>query len=88
MDGFVLIIVVVVIGAVIGWLSSFVVGGTGFGLQGDVITGVIGAFIGNYLLPAIGLIKASNMALESVNAAIGAVVAVGVAKLVKRFQGG
>lgn len=87
MEGFILIIVVVVIGAAIGWLSSLAVGGTGLGLQGDVITGVIGAVIGNYLLPAIGLLKATSLAFESVNAAIGAVVAIGVVKLVKRFQG-
>ncbi len=87
MEGFILIVVVVAIGAVIGWLSSLVVGGTGLGLQGDVITGVIGAFIGNYLLPAIGFLKATSLAFESINAAIGAVAAVGVVKLVKRFQG-
>jgi uncharacterized membrane protein YeaQ/YmgE (transglycosylase-associated protein family) len=87
MEGLILIVVVVVIGAVIGWLSSLVVGGTGFGLQGDVITGVVGAVIGNYLLPAVGFLKATSLAFESINAAIGAVVAVAVVKLVKHFRG-
>jgi uncharacterized membrane protein YeaQ/YmgE (transglycosylase-associated protein family) len=37
-----------VIGLIAGWLASMVVGG-GFGLLGDIIVGVVGAFIGGFI---------------------------------------
>jgi uncharacterized membrane protein YeaQ/YmgE (transglycosylase-associated protein family) len=37
-----------VIGLIAGWLASVVVGG-GYGLVGDIIIGVVGAFIGGWL---------------------------------------
>ena len=37
-----------VIGLIAGWLASLVVGG-GYGLVGDIIIGVVGAFIGGWL---------------------------------------
>ncbi len=43
----------IAIGAVAGFLASAVVGG-GYGLIGDIIIGVVGAFIGGWLLHALG----------------------------------
>jgi uncharacterized membrane protein YeaQ/YmgE (transglycosylase-associated protein family) len=43
----------VVVGAISGWLASVAVGG-GFGLLGDVLIGVIGAFIGGALFRHFG----------------------------------
>lgn len=37
-----------VIGLIAGWLASVVVGG-GYGLIGDIVIGVVGAFIGGWL---------------------------------------
>jgi uncharacterized membrane protein YeaQ/YmgE (transglycosylase-associated protein family) len=42
-----------VVGAIAGWLADAVVGG-GFGLLGDIIVGVVGAFIGGWLFRALG----------------------------------
>ncbi len=84
MDGLILIVIVVVAGAVVGWLANVAVGGTGYGLQGDLITGVVGAFIGNYLLPKVGLFFGGGYVAETINALIGAIVLVAVVKLVKR----
>jgi len=38
----------IVIGLVAGWLASAVVGG-GFGLIGDIVVGVVGAFLGGLI---------------------------------------
>lgn len=43
----------IVVGLVAGFLASLVVGG-GFGLVGDIIIGVVGAFIGGALFRAAG----------------------------------
>jgi uncharacterized membrane protein YeaQ/YmgE (transglycosylase-associated protein family) len=43
----------VAIGAISGWLADAVVG-NGFGLLGDIVVGVIGAFIGGWIFRAAG----------------------------------
>ena len=40
----------VVVGAIAGWLAGRIMRGHGFGLIGDIIVGVIGSFLGRYLL--------------------------------------
>lgn len=43
-----------VIGLVAGWLASAVVGG-GYGLIGDIVIGVVGAFLGGLLFRQLGI---------------------------------
>jgi len=38
-----------IVGLVAGVLASLVVGGAGFGLAGDVVVGMAGAFVGGYV---------------------------------------
>ena len=49
------LLVILLVGVVAGWLAGQLVRGTGFGLIGDLIIGVIGAFIGTWLLPRLGI---------------------------------
>lgn len=44
----------IVVGLVAGLLASLVMGGTGFGLIGDIIIGIVGAFIGGWLFGQMG----------------------------------
>ncbi|MBZ4416562.1 GlsB/YeaQ/YmgE family stress response membrane protein [Myxococcus sp. RHSTA-1-4] len=41
-----------VIGLIAGWLASAVVGG-GYGVIGDIVVGVVGAFIGGFIFRAL-----------------------------------
>ncbi|MEQ1710392.1 MAG: GlsB/YeaQ/YmgE family stress response membrane protein [Hyphomicrobium sp.] len=74
--------VVCVIGIVAGWLASVVVGGGG--LIRYLITGIVGAFVGGYLLNALGVNLGIRNALASqiVTATIGAIVVVLLARLI------
>lgn len=76
------LVVVCVIGIVAGWLASIVVGGGG--LIRYLVTGVIGAFVGGYLLNALGVNLGIRNALVSqiVTATIGAIVVVLLAKII------
>jgi uncharacterized membrane protein YeaQ/YmgE (transglycosylase-associated protein family) len=76
------IIVFALIGIVAGWLASFLVGGDG--LVRYLITGVIGAFVGGYLLSAlnINLGIRNPLAAQIVTATIGAIVVVLLARLI------
>ncbi|MGH7457627.1 MAG: GlsB/YeaQ/YmgE family stress response membrane protein [Longimicrobiaceae bacterium] len=42
------------VGLVAGVLASFLMGGIGYGLIGDIIVGIIGAFLGNWLFGQFG----------------------------------
>jgi uncharacterized membrane protein YeaQ/YmgE (transglycosylase-associated protein family) len=43
-----------VVGLVAGVLASFVMGGTGYGLIGDIIVGIVGAFVGGWIFRQLG----------------------------------
>jgi uncharacterized membrane protein YeaQ/YmgE (transglycosylase-associated protein family) len=45
------LLIIIFVGIVAGWLAGRVMEGGGFGLIGDLIVGLIGAFIGDWLLP-------------------------------------
>ena len=49
------LLVILLIGAIAGWLAGQIVQGTGFGLVGDIIIGIIGAFIASWLFPQLGI---------------------------------
>lgn len=76
------LIVFALVGIVAGWLASFIVGGGG--LLRYLITGVLGAFVGGFLLSALGVTLGigNPLAAQIVTAAIGAIVVVLVARLI------
>ena len=44
------ILIWVLVGGVAGWLASLVVRGTGLGLLGDIVVGILGAILGGFVL--------------------------------------
>jgi uncharacterized membrane protein YeaQ/YmgE (transglycosylase-associated protein family) len=73
-----------VVGAVAGWLAGVIVKGGGFGLLGDIVIGIIGAFIGGWLLPKLGIHIATGLVGIIAAATVGAVVLLLVLRLVRR----
>lgn len=45
----------IIVGLIAGVLASLVMGGTGYGLIGDIIIGVVGAFVGGWLFAQLGV---------------------------------
>ncbi len=76
------LVVFALIGIVAGWLASILVGGGG--LIQYLLSGVIGSFVGGYLLNALGVNLGIKNALASqiVTATIGAIVVVLAARLI------
>jgi uncharacterized membrane protein YeaQ/YmgE (transglycosylase-associated protein family) len=58
--------------------------GYGFGLAGNIVVGIVGAFIAGWLLPMIGIVIGGGILGEIINAIIGAVILLFVIGLVKR----
>ncbi|MBU2763050.1 GlsB/YeaQ/YmgE family stress response membrane protein [Acidithiobacillus caldus] len=79
-------IVFLLIGAVAGWLAGLLIRGRGFGLIGDIVVGIIGAFVGGFLLTALGLagLFGAGIIGAIVVATIGAAVLLYIIKLIKR----
>jgi uncharacterized membrane protein YeaQ/YmgE (transglycosylase-associated protein family) len=44
----------IVVGLIAGWLASAVVGG-GYGVIGDIVVGVVGAFVGGLIFRALNI---------------------------------
>jgi uncharacterized membrane protein YeaQ/YmgE (transglycosylase-associated protein family) len=49
------LLIIMVVGLLAGWLAGEIVQGTGFGIVGDLVIGIGGAFVGSWLLPQLGL---------------------------------
>jgi uncharacterized membrane protein YeaQ/YmgE (transglycosylase-associated protein family) len=45
----------IIVGLVAGLLASMVMGGTGYGLIGDIIIGIVGAFVGGWAFSLLGV---------------------------------
>ncbi len=71
----------VVIGALAGWLAGQFMRGHGFGLLGDIIVGIIGAFLGGYLFRAVGVEIGRGLAGSLIVAFVGAVLLLFVVRL-------
>ncbi|HQW82987.1 MAG TPA: GlsB/YeaQ/YmgE family stress response membrane protein [Ferruginibacter sp.] len=78
------IIIILVLGAVAGWLGGLVFQGGGLGLIGNIVVGIIGGFIGYWLLPKLGVqINTGKGWLNYIlTAAIGAVVLLALVNII------
>jgi uncharacterized membrane protein YeaQ/YmgE (transglycosylase-associated protein family) len=79
------LIVVIIIGLIAGFLAGKIMKGSGFGIVGDIIVGVIGAFIGSWLWGLLHLPSLGPWWLTAiVSATVGALILLFVIGLVKR----
>ncbi|AZR82255.1 transglycosylase [Thiomicrospira sp. XS5] len=77
------LIVFLLIGAVAGWLAGLVMKGGGFGLLGNMVIGIIGAFVGGFLFGLVG-ISAGGLIGSIITATIGAIVLLFVIGVLKK----
>ena len=72
-------------GAVAGWIASTLMKGSGFGLIGNIIVGIVGAMIGGWLSTATGISAGGGLVGSLVTAVVGAVVLLFGVGLIKRM---
>ena len=78
------LIIFLIVGAVAGWLAGLIVKGYGFGLLGNMVIGVIGAFLGGFLLPRFHVLHVGGIAGTLITATIGAVILLLLLRLIRR----
>ena len=71
----------IIVGIIAGWLAGKVTRGGGFGLIGDIAIGIVGAFIGSWLMPQLGIHLASGIVSAILVATIGAVLLLAIVRL-------
>lgn len=75
----------IIVGLVAGLLASLVAGGSGYGIIGDIIVGILGAFVGGWLFGKLGVSSPfGGMAGTIFIAFVGAVVLLVVLRLIRR----
>jgi len=81
------VIVALVIGAIAGWLAGVIVEGGGFGLLGNMLLGIVGAFIAALLFPrlGLGLTLGGGVVGAIVASTLGAVVLLLIVNLIQRL---
>ena len=78
------LLIILVVGAIAGWLAGQIMRGTGFGLIWNIVIGLVGALIGGWLLPRLGIIIGGGILAAIINATIGAVILLAIVGLVQR----
>ncbi len=77
------LILFLLVGLVAGWLAGKIMKGAGFGLVGDLIVGVVGAFIGVWLFGQLGIAVGGILGLL-VASVVGALLPLYVIRLIKK----
>jgi uncharacterized membrane protein YeaQ/YmgE (transglycosylase-associated protein family) len=78
------LLVILMVGLIAGWLAGKIVRGTGFGFIADIGIGIVGALIGAWLLPRLGIHLGTGIVAAIIAATIGAVLLLIILRLVKR----
>ncbi len=78
------ILIMLIIGAIAGWLAGQLVQGYGFGLVGNIVVGIVGAVLAGLIFPRIGLGMGGGIIVSIIHATIGAVILLFLIKVIKK----
>ena len=79
------LLTLLVVGLLAGLLASLAVGGVGYGILGDIVIGIVGAFLGNWLFGVLRIqVPISGLGGTIFVAFIGAVVLLLVLRAIRR----
>jgi len=78
------LIIILLIGAVAGWLAGVLMRGRGFGILGNIVVGIVGALCASWLLPMVGIAIGGGILGAIIHATIGAVILLFVIGLIKK----
>jgi len=80
------IVLILLIGASAGWLGSVIYKGSGLGIFGNIIIGIIGSFVGYWILGVIGINLGSGIFGTILTGAIGAIIILFLINLIARMR--
>ncbi len=77
----------IVVGLIAGWLAGMVMKGSGYGIIGDIVLGVIGALLGGFLASAVLNIPNAVTGINVttiLTAIVGAIIVAAILRLLPR----
>jgi uncharacterized membrane protein YeaQ/YmgE (transglycosylase-associated protein family) len=78
------LVVFLIVGAIAGWLAGVIVKGFGFGVIGNMVIGILGAFVGGWLFAHFGIFPMGGLVGELIGATVGAVILLLLLRLIRR----
>jgi uncharacterized membrane protein YeaQ/YmgE (transglycosylase-associated protein family) len=78
------LLILVLVGAIAGWLAAAVMKGRGLGMLGNIVVGILGAFVGAWVLGKLGVSIGGGLLGSILRAFIGAVILLFVLGLIRR----
>lgn len=78
------LVVTLLIGAVSGWIAGQIKDGFGFGLLGNIVLGIIGAFVGSWLFAVLNIHIATGIVGTIITSVCGALLVLVIIGLVKK----
>lgn len=79
------LVILLLVGAIAGWLAGLVMKGRGFGLLGNIIIGILGAFFGSWLFGSVlGIAIGGTLISSIIWATLGAIVLLFIIGLIKK----
>jgi len=79
------LLALLIVGLIAGWLAGKLTRGSGFGVVGDIVIGIIGAFFGTWLLAMFGIFMGGGLIAATINATIGAILLLAIIGLIRRI---
>ncbi len=76
------VLITLLVGALAGWLGSLIIRGSGFGLIGNIIIGILGSFVGTWVLGKLNYSFGSGIGGAILTGAVGAIVILVLARII------
>jgi uncharacterized membrane protein YeaQ/YmgE (transglycosylase-associated protein family) len=76
------IIVILIIGAAAGWLGSMIFKGSGLGLIGNIVVGIVGSILGYWVLGKFGVSLGDGWIGAILTGALGAIIILAILNLI------
>ncbi len=77
------IIYVIIVGGLAGWLAGLVIKGRGMGIILNILVGIVGAMIGNWVFTQAGWSTGTGLFSNLFVAFVGASILLGILKLIR-----
>ena len=76
--------IMILVGALVGWLASLIVKGSEFGFWGDVLIGIGGSILAGFIFPLFGFEVGTSILATIIPAVIGAAVLLLIIRMIRR----
>jgi uncharacterized membrane protein YeaQ/YmgE (transglycosylase-associated protein family) len=78
------LVIFIVVGAIAGWLAGMLFKGTGFGLLGDIVVGILGSVLGGWIARYLHIHFLRGTLGHLIVATLGAFILLFIIKLIRK----